>query len=399
MLPGPVEKRFVEYWGERVRRHEGDSNKQGKALWQSPLMPAEVYRLCFYAAARRISVALNSVPGKFKVCKKKWLNQSDDWLREKFEANRLDGLLYKLAFIDTPRQSRSERWASDFYIRFQFFAQRSPKRVVVRMDIPDTFLYGTYEGLCHPKNFGKEYAYTELSEKSDIDPGILYRDCATNYLVRNFWHNYTHHRIHQLTYQNYRDVSGEARYVADFEADVWSYVFLAMSYGYEVCADNVESLKENKDLVRLFRRNRCNEVFRLRAQLRRESEQLNSVGGLEAREWRYRRSLANYLSGWLIGCGRAAVLLGISLTGDVRVKRGIYHRKDAKVVVQVNRIRIPMRVTARLDEADSDERKKQFQQICHAVDKEYAEYLERDERLREFARTGLKILHRHVHVC
>lgn len=193
--------------------------------------------------------------------------------------------------------------------------------------------------------------------------------------------------------RNYRHISGQARYEADFEADNWSYLFLASSYGKVVRSDDDRGLRPDEEVRRLLRRNRCNNVFIRRAAFRRELDQpTTTVDQFEEQEWRYRRSLANYLSGWLICHRRAAVSLAIYLTGSIVLHKQIYKRDDAKVVVQINRIRIPTLIDAVVQEDDVEEQRLRFREICRVVDTDYRRYLRQPEAS-EFAQTRLRRLY------
>ncbi|MCI0561863.1 MAG: hypothetical protein MN733_25535 [Nitrososphaera sp.] len=386
-----IEGRFLERWNSQIQQRE--EAPAGGVSHASTLIYPEIYRQCFYSAARRISTALNSV-SPHSICKQEWLASTDDQLKDHFEAEKLDKQLYRLKFVESGDDvDPVEKWTDDFYVRFRFDERSAPRRIFTIFEITDTFLDGSFEGLHPPGNFGQNYTADEL-QIDEINRSAVLRDCATNYLVRNYWHNYVHSHIHHHTNENYRHISGQARYEADFEADNWSYLFLASSYGKVVRSDDERGLRPDEDVRRLLRRNRCNNVFILRAAHRGEldDQPATAVDQFEEQEWRYRRSLANYLSGWLICHRRAAVSLAIYLTGSINLQKQIYKRDDAKVVVQINRIRIPTLIDAVVQEDNKEEQRRQFREICQKVDTDYRRYL-RQPQASEFAQTRLRRLY------
>jgi hypothetical protein len=216
---------------------------------------------------------------------------------------------------------------------------------------------------------------------------------GTNYFVKNLWHNLVHNERQLITDKNFRYFRGTARDYSDFMADNLAGVLLAMSYGCEIHADSTRDAAESSPykvgLIHLQRRNRCNQVFAERAKIRAR------VAGREPRheaEWRYRRAIAIYTSGWLLASGRAPATISAEFGRKIEGADG---RKDLGIVVEVNgvyvwtsipRIEMP-------DEGSSREERQAFrrhlQKIAIAVDHEYVNALRADPRRRAYARDAL----------
>ncbi len=205
-----------------------------------------------------------------------------------------------------------------FYGRFVFRNSGNPP-VRVEATMQDAFVEWSHQGLDLPK-----YKPEEMGVTADkLSDPIFIGACASNYLLKNFWHNYVHNVLQKISFENYKDFGGLARYEADFEADNLANLFLIHSYGLPVCASGFGSsgVETFKRIVELLRRNHCNKVFALRAAALHEAQNQEEL------EWRYRRTLSSYLSGWLAAVGFSVTTIGVYL-------------RPTHVIVSLNGIRI-----------------------------------------------------------
>ena len=159
------------------------------------------------------------------------------------------------------------------------------------------------------------------------------------YLVKNFWHNFTHRVIQGITTHNYHRFRGPAREDSDFEADNISSILLVRSYGLPVFSRGALGARNVARISALFRRNRCNLIFAERAQHRRTDRISMSLEERWAEmEWRFCRAVANALSMRLITKGFAVPSLHVFFNGQVRTaKKGNVSRRwrDGTVVVEI----------------------------------------------------------------
>jgi hypothetical protein len=301
--------------------------------------------------------------------------------------------LYEFSRLD-PDPDLSEREKAERY----FYGLLNPsvvddgtstRRTFIHYMATSTFLKSSYLNAHRPPYDDDGLARGQLD-----DPGLL-AACATNYLLRNLWHNYIHTRLQRINETNYRDFAGTARRESDLEADTLSIVLLAKSYGLPV--ETKGSAVPNNDIIVMLRRNRCNTMFADRAKMREET--LSALEAFEEKEWRYCRFLATYVSGWLLAEGRAAARLGIYIKGDVvRRRNGSYVRKRPTVVAEVNGVRISTGRTGRAEEFGGRSQDKDFdarrhahaQTIAQAVSQGYGALLEKDTALCAYARRALK---------
>ena len=165
--------------------------------------------------------------------------------------------------------------------------------------VTENFLTHGYDGLVLP-----DYSSQEINPGNLNLPAIL-ELCCTNYFTRNLWHNYVHTAHHLINQSNYRQFAGTARHAMDFEADNWSNILLVESYGHRVRTDNQSDRTVNQAIIRLLRQNKCDNLFSIRAGARKEDQRLSEdhLEHLDESEWRFRRTVASYVSGWLLFFG------------------------------------------------------------------------------------------------
>jgi hypothetical protein len=294
-----------------------------------------------------MAVALNYPT---QLCPKEWLFLQDDEIRTKFAGkppSSGNGATYDKLLVRPRIESDADPNASYddddtaenfFYGRFVF--ERSPHQVRVVPTVQASFLRWSNERLHPPQYTPDEMG---VSQTHVSDPTFI-ASCAANYLLKNFWHNYVHNFMQRISFETYKRFGGEARYEADFEADNLATLFLIHSYGLPVRALGIESNDVREKIIHLFRRNRCNRVFALRA------EALHEDLSQEEREWRYRRTLGIYLSGWTAALGFAVTSLGVYL-------------RSTHVIVSLNGIRLAVDTKPYFG-ADSGQRHRHFYEVA-----------------------------------
>ncbi len=324
------------------------------------LLSESQYLNCLVAAVRRMAVTLNH---STQLCPIEWLKWADDAIATQF-AKKAPSSFPRETYDKLVVRARTEAEAAPggadkdkmdqdaaeyfFYGRFEFRELDVPPRRRVEVIMQEAFLKLSRQGLHLPPY---EAAELGVSAKELQSPEFI-SGCATNYLLKNFWHNYVHNVLQFISFENYRRFGGDARYEADFEADNLANLFLIHSYGLPVRALGIAEPKLRRSIAHLLRRNRCNDVFRLRAAKREE------VQTPEEKQWRYRRTLANYLSGW-------TAVLGCAVTSI-----GVYLRPN-HVIVSLNGMRFAVDTTPDLD-SNAELRHAQFRDIATTVGQSYS---------------------------
>ncbi len=291
----------------------------------SQLLSDDQYVDCFRDALRRMAVALNC-PTQF--CPMEWLSLEDDAIRTQFDGRPPSGgnndTYYKLLVrLQVEAQDTGVSYDDDdaaenfFYGRFVFRKLQPPQRVRVESTMQEAFVKWSHQNLHLPRYAPEEIG---VSPTQVSDPKFI-RSCAANYLLKNFWHNYVHNVLQRISFENYKRFGGGARYEADFEADNLANLFLIHCYGLPVRALGIADNEIRRKILHLIRRNRCNKVFAFRATALQEEP------GQEEMEWRYRRALSTYLSGWTAVLGFAVASLGVYL-------------RPIDVIVSLNGIRL-----------------------------------------------------------
>lgn len=316
---------------------------------QPKLLSAEQYHECLRSALRRMAVAINSPA---QVCPGEWLHLQDDELSAKFRdksPSSDNGETYyeQLVRFHIEKQDTTVSYDDDdlaenfFYGRFLFRNSDHPP-IRVEATMQQAFIEWSHQGLALPRYKAEEMGVTgdKLS-----DP-IFIGSCATNYLLKNFWHNYVHNVLQQISFENYKHFGGLARYEADFEADNLANLFLIHSYGLQVRASGfgIHDIDIPKKIIQLLRCNHCNKVFALRAAARREMQDHEELA------WRYRRTLSSYLSGWLAAIGFSVTAIGVYL-------------RPTQVIISLNGIRIAVDQEPNLD-AESELRHSHFKGVA-----------------------------------
>jgi hypothetical protein len=253
-----------------------------------------------------------------------------------------------------------------------------------------------------------DYIRTGFKPTAEALPGearhTLLLDCATNYLVKNFWHNIVHEQMQHITSSNYRQVRDEGRYSSDFEADCLATVLLALSYGHTVRADCSDQVAPpDSDLQRLFLRNRSNRVFELRETARRKrstAHKPHTVDDLYEIEWLIRRRLINELCIRCLERGRALASVSVHFFGPLKGGlKGRYERPEAYGVVEMNGIRVPLGKLGDFAYLPRAEIRTAVESYATSLDNDYAELLRSNPQLKAYANRALEAKVRRLVGC
>lgn len=294
------------------------------------------YLECFRSALRRVSVLLNSCP-PYQRSAGVDLQQSDAALDALFAQRGWDQDLIQFNVALADPQTEGDEYSAEYFFYCDIdFPSRGSDRVA-KFVVPTPFLEWGYLRLHPPRGSPQELGLHDFG--GDIHAPDFVRHCATNYLVKNFWHNFTHRAIQGIATHNYHQFQGPAREDSDFEADNISNILLVRSYGLPVHSRGTLGTQNAARIGALFRRNRCNLIFAERAQHRRTDR----IGmSLEERwsemEWRFCRAVANALSMRLIIRGLAVPSLRVFFNGQVRTGRKgnvVSRWRDGSVLVEI----------------------------------------------------------------
>ena len=361
-------------------KHAGDSPENSP-----PSLSEDAYLDCFRRALRRMAVTLNLRPLNLRSVD---LRSSDAELQH-LVGDVKDRDLFRLRRVSMPGESTSDPDIAEnfFYGWFEGLSvvpsgQRRWKPIY---SLPDAFLEYSYQGLHMPR-----YSDEELGAEG-LDRDELLAECATNYLLKNFWHNFVHNAFQNIDHTNHHEFGGTAQFESDFEADNWGTILLAYSYGLPIETRGFASLDER--FFALLRRNRCNQVFAIRAKRRAKSgETAPSTASLSDfldDEWRLRRAAANYIGGRLLASGRAVSDVGVYLTGRPSRAGESYRRKGAKIVVQINGLRLPTQYKGTRRAWERASLRDYSSEIAQWVDMKYSELLRERPHLREHAKAAI----------
>lgn len=324
--------------------------KRGYGKGKRPLLGASTYTMCFKSA---LDIVFALKPGGFT---KSQLNRSNH----------------------DPQLSGDKAADTDFYPSFHF-----RRNGVMAYTLTKSFFDLSLKG----------FQPTTSQLPTESKQAFLV-DCATNYLVKNFWHNIVHEQMQRITSSNYVEFREEARYSSDFDADCLATVLLALSYGHIVRADvSSQVALPNSDLQRLFLRNRSNKAFALREQARNEgrAKRKHTIDDLVEREWLIRRLLVNELCMRCLERGRALASISVHFFGAPRQsKGGRYERPNACGAVEMNGVRFSLGDLGNFAHSERDEIKRAVERYVTSLDNQYAGELRASLNLRTFARASLE---------
>lgn len=353
----------------------------------------DAYEMCLKNALRRMGIALNRAN---RLCPGTWLDKEDSAIRRRL-AQKFKRIAVQETYDKLLINSRYERGDQDvddrdeaeyfFFGRFCFRPLSTPKRIRVEYTTTRAFLTMSRRGLRWPNYSNKEIGFDQRLH----DPLEFLATCGANYALKNFWHNYVHNALQHISYETYHKFEGDARNEADFEADNLANLFLIHSYGLPVKAAGSLPKETRTRIIQLLRRNRCNDVFRLRAEARGE----NRLSPKSAKDWReiewlYRRALSTFISGWMAVNARAVTSIGVYFSGEIKREGGHFYR-DGKAIVQLNGVRVATDVRPIL--SPNEDRRAHFKDIAYKVASGYENaFNDVDRGLKEYSTHSLLAL-------
>jgi len=340
--------------------------------------------VAFRNALRRVVCVLNS-RAPFTACSKIKLSGSDGSVAAAFEKGGLDAALiqFNVEGYDTFARTDEHHAENHFYANVGF-ERRQDRRVAV-FKVPRVFLDWGYQNLRRP---AIDPLVAAEFPKGQSDPGYVLH-CATNYLVKNFWHNFVHAEIQGINQTNYGRFRGLAREDSDFEADHIANLLTLRSYGVDLLYLGTGGDKRRERVSAIFIRNRCNQVFAKRARHRLEDAAAATDDERWSElEWRFCRGVANRVSIALLANHLAAPSLSIFLGGEARwsAQRGTRWR-HGNVLAEVAGRRFAKR--------QGDIRRKRSareEEIATWLRGEYRQALASNAALRDSIRMSLKAL-------
>src|SRR5882762_73552 len=311
--------------------------------WERAGAPPTEYDECYSRALRRMAVTLNCHKPRSTPFGPATLKKSDIELRDLFPLTKIgtvdaDAALVNHELIDRYQELEDFDHAENlFYGDFNFSCPRGFKDIVrVTHRSTPAFRQWSFRRLVWPTIETEQGASEPLKRRADETDSEFMLSCATNYLLKNFWHNYVHRAIQGITSENYHSFGGEARDQSDFTADNVGTILFLRSYGVEALTSGRSRPERSATIRDLLRRNRCNLVFAERDRLRIErTSKLSTEERWEEAQWQFRRRVAMAISNRLIERGAAVASLGVYLRGERPTReKWFYHSQN--VVVQLN---------------------------------------------------------------
>ena len=380
-------------------------SKNTKSKWWESrgTEPPSEYDECYSRALRRMAVTLNchtprSTPFSPATLKKSDIELRDLFLRTKIESVDANAALVNHERIDRHQELEDFDNAENlFYGDFNFGCPRGFKDIVrVTHRSTPAFRNWSFKRLVWPTIETEQGSQEPIKKRADETDSEFIMSCASNYLLKNFWHNYVHRAIQGITSENYHSFGGEARDQSDFTADNVGTILFLRSYGVEILTSGRSRPDRSATIRDLLRRNRCNLVFAERDRLRIErTSKLGTHERWEEAQWQFRRRLAMAISNQLIERGATVTSLGVYLRGERPTReKWFFHAQN--VVVQLNgRYSVCNHVPYIPDPAKDQKpqtRAKAYQRRQELADSAIGQYmsaLEQNKELRRFAEHSL----------
>jgi hypothetical protein len=373
--------------------------------------PAE-YDECFRRALRRMAVTLNCHTPRLSPFSPASLKQSDLDLRDIFPKKKLGSVdanaaLVNHELIDRRQELEDFDQAENlFYGDFDFSCPRGFKNIVrVTHRSTPAFRKWSFERLLWPLIETPQAEPERLKKRSDETDAEFMMSCASNYLLKNFWHNYVHRQVQGIASHNYHSFGGEARDHSDFTADNLATILFVRSYGIDILTRGRSGSDRSNAVRDLLSRNRCNLVFaeRDRHRIERTTEMGVHERWQEA-QWQFRRRVAMAISNQLVARGAAATSLAVYLRGERRSRDDWFYHKEL-VVVEINGRYIvsnqysyipdPAKPMKPQTQKTAYERREKL--ASNAVD-QYTSLLEQNSELRAHAKQSLAALAERIRV-
>ena len=374
--------------------------------------PPPEYNECYLRALRRIAVTLNCHTLGISPFSPAWLKKSDLELRESFHQKKIGPVDANAALVNHELINRQQELQdldqaeNLFYGDFDFSCPRGFKGIVrVTHRSTPAFRKWSFERLLWPTIEAPQDEPQPLKKNPDETDSEFMMSCASNYLLKNFWHNYVHRQIQGIASHNYHSFGGEARDHSDFTADNLATILFVRSYGIDILTSGRSGPSRSTAVRDLLNRNRCNLVFAERDRHRIEST--TEMGAHERwgeAQWQFRRRVAMAISNQLVARGAAATSLAVYLRGERRSRDDWFYHKEL-VVVEINgRYFVSNQYSYIPDPAKPvkpQARKKAYERreklAINAVD-QYTSLLEQNGELRAHAKQSLAALAERISV-
>lgn len=304
--------------------------------------PSE-YDECYLRALRRMAVTLNCHTPRSSPFSPTLLKNSDLELRDIFPQKKIGSVDANAALVNHElidrRQTLEDFDQAEnlFYGDFDFSCPRGFKGIVrVTHRSTPAFRKWSFEQLRWPTIEAPQGEPNLLKKKLNETDAEFMMSCASNYLIKNFWHNYVHRQIQGIASHNYHSFGGEARDHSDFTADNLATMLFVRSYGVDILTSGRSGSDRSNAVRDLLNRNRCNLVFAERDRHRIESTtEMGAHERWQEAQWQFRRRAAMAISNQLVGRGAAATSLGVYLRGERRSRDDWFYHKEL-VVVEIN---------------------------------------------------------------
>ncbi len=271
------------------------------------------------------------------------LKKSDLQLQETFQEKKIGSVdanaaLVNHEVIDRHQELEDFDQAENlFYGDFDFSCPRGFKNIVrVTHRSTPAFRKWSFERLLWPTVDTPQGELERLRKRPDETGAEFMMSCASNYLLKNFWHNYVHRQVQGIASHNYHSFGGEARDHSDFTADNLATILFVRSYGIDILTSGRSGSERNSAVRDLLSRNRCNLVFAERERHRIESTtEMGAHERWQEAQWQFRRRVAMAISNQLVARGAAATSLAVYLRGERRSRDDWFYHKEL-VVVEIN---------------------------------------------------------------
>lgn len=271
------------------------------------------------------------------------LKNSDLQLQDTFRQKKIgsvdaDAALVNHELIDRDQELEDFDQAENlFYGDFDFSCPRGFKNIVrVTHRSTPAFRKWGFGRLLWPTIETPQSEPQRLKKRPEETESEFMMSCASNYLLKNFWHNFVHRQIQGIASHNYHSFGGEARDHSDFAADNLATILFIRSYGVEILTSSRSGPARIAAVRDLLDRNRCNLVFAERDRHRIESTtEMGAHERWQEAQWQFRRRVAMAISNQLVTRGAAATSLAVYLRGERKSRDDWFYHKEL-VVVEIN---------------------------------------------------------------
>ena len=319
--------------------------KHAEPWWerQSDGLPPVEYNECYRRALRRMAATLNchqprSSPFSTTTLKNSDLQLEDIFRQKKIGSVNADAALVNHELIDRYQELEDFDQAENlFYGDFDFSCPRGFKSIVrVTHRSTPAFRKWSFGRLLWPTIETTQSGPERLKKRPEETESEFMMSCASNYLLKNFWHNFVHRQIQGIASHNYHSFGGESRDHSDFAADNLATILFIRSYGIDILTSGRSGPDRIAAVRDLLNRNRCNLVFAERDRHRIESTtEMGAHERWQEAQWQFRRRAAMAISNQLLARGAAVTSLAVYLRGERKSRDEWFYHKEL-VVVEIN---------------------------------------------------------------